>query len=238
MTQKRVQETIYEIAPCPTHIIQLLDGVSIQLNGKFSGRDSRRGDENVQDFITRLEEHAAQDGVPQYELVTLLRNYITDKADKWYYNFIRKSKHATWKQMKTALLERFSSLEGDRETRKFIRSRVQYPKESFNDFLTEIESANYRLLRPLPDDEVLDILLDNMNPALKNATNQMEITSTSKLRKVCDNFEKLWNTSGFDPRRIIEPRIRRSQQVSQISSKENTIGSSSHEDFRKDSSHD
>ena len=170
----------------------------------------------------RLEEHAYQDDIPTHQLVTLMRNFVTDKADKWYYTFIRKNKHTTWRQMKEALLERFSSLEGDREIRKFIRSRTQYPKETFNDYLMEIESANYRLSNPLTEEEILDILLDNMNPALKNATHHMKMNTSSSLRKICDNFERLWNTSGFDPRKIIESRVRRPNLVAQISEEEET----------------
>lgn len=176
----------------------------------YSGKTDPKSDENVYDFILKLEEHANQDRIPLQELVYLMRNFVTGKAEKFYYILTHKKRNLSWKELRAALLNRFSSLENERAMRRQIRHRTQNSKESFNDYVLDIECINARLQKPLKDYELLDVVLENMNPALRNATCNERFRSLEDLRKVCDNYEKLWSTSGFDPRRMIDSRGKRS----------------------------
>lgn len=66
----------------------------------FSGREERgKDEENVHDFLMKLEEHAKQDRIPSEELVSITRYFVKDKAEKWYYVYVRKNRRATWKEL-------------------------------------------------------------------------------------------------------------------------------------------
>ena len=163
----------------------------------------------------RLELFAKRDGYPQHKLPLIIHSFVSDSAEKWLWVYTRDNPNATWQEMRVALLFRFSSHETERETRRVIERRMQKHKESFNDFSLEIQTLNGRLTQNFSESEMLEILRENMHPALPTMTIQKHFESIDHLRNVCQKYERLWANSGFDFRNNAEPMSRR-QNISEI----------------------
>lgn len=147
---------------------------------------------DVHDFVFRLETYAEQDGFPVERLSTIVHNFVGGAAEKWVWTYKRGHPNSSWTMVKGALLNRFSSQESDRATRRMLERRLQKPRESFNDFVLELEATNYRLVVPFEEAELLEIIRENMNPALQNVTVAHNIRSIEALRCLCLKFETLW----------------------------------------------
>lgn len=147
---------------------------------------------DVHDFVFRLETYAEQDDCPFDRLPALVHNFVGGSAEKWVWNYKRGHSNCTWNDFKRDLLNRFSSHESDRTTRRMLERRIQKPREAFNDFVLEMEATNWRLEVPFDETELLEIIRENMSPALQNVTVAHRITSIEALRSLCLKFETLW----------------------------------------------
>lgn len=147
----------------------------------------------VHDFVFRLETYAEQDGFPLERLPAIIQNFVGGNAEKWVWTYKRGHPNSTWVNFKEDLLNRFSSHESDRATRRMLERRLQKPRESFNDFVLEMEATNWRLVVPFEEAELLEIVRENMNSALQNVTVAHRIDSMEALRSLCLKFETLWS---------------------------------------------
>lgn len=133
--------------------------------------------------------------------------------------------------MKQALASFFSGYASDDDIRDQIRRRLQGYKESFSDFVLEIMKMNGRLQNRFSEREMLSTLFQNMQPALRNVTlaHQGSICSIETLRVFCQGFEKLWDQTGHDPRKLFDLQYRRRPVVNEIECESNLIPECSQE---------
>lgn len=176
-------------------------------NIKFDGLDfsqSTKRSLDVHDFIFRLQTFAQQDTIPLNRLPNILHNFVSETAEKWWWVYKRRSPNATWPEVRDALVSRFCNQESERSTRRALESRLQKGRESFSDFALEIESMNSRLSEryQFSEVELIEIMRENMNPALRNVTLNFRVISIEELRALCQRYEILWSQSGHDPRSI------------------------------------
>lgn len=185
----------------------------VQWNIKFSGSSQGL---NIKDFLFRLEAYAEMDGIPTSELHTILPKLLNDVAEKWYWVFRKKNPQATYSQLKEALIYEFSDSESDRQLRKIIQTRLQKNKEMFSEYLLEMETLNSRLTSPFTQFELLDIVRNNMDPALQNVTLTSQFHSTEHLSQTCRKFERLWLRTGHDPRLLVDGRTAKRPTINEL----------------------
>lgn len=183
-------------------------------NIEFNGTSSM----NVQDFVYRLQTMAIDDDFPINDLTRVLHLYLSGKATDWYWIFKQNNPLASWKQMREAMVSFFCGYETDSDIRDQIKRRMQGHKENFSEFTLEMMKMNSRLQVRLSEGEMLTCLSQNMHPALRNATfaHQSMIGSIEGLRVLCQGFEKLWSTTGYDPRKLCEVPHRRPNFVHEV----------------------
>lgn len=181
---------------------------------------------NVKDFVYRIETMARDDGISDQMLTRCLHLFLDGKALDWYWVFKQGKPYASWRCIRDGLVGYFSSFESEEETREAIIRRFQGPKESFSDFALEIQKLNGRLFYRLSDQEIINRLCQNMNPALKNVTlgHQGNFGSIEDLRIICQRFERMWSQTGYDPRLFIDSSRRR-PQIHEISAAQDAHGS-------------
>lgn len=189
----------------------------VKWNIKFSGSPQGL---DISDFLFRLEAYAEMDKIPLSELTSILPKLLQDTAEKWYWVFRKKHPYAKYEQLKHSLIIQFSSSESDRQLRKIIQTRLQRNKESFSEYLLEIESLNSRLLNPFSQLELLEIIRSNMDPALQNVTLTMHFTSTEQLCEICRKYERLWFRTGHDPRLLGENRMAKRNYLNEVDFRE------------------
>lgn len=147
---------------------------------------------DIRDFIFRLETLANRDGFRQEQLVQLIFYFVSGVAESWLWVFIRNHPDSNWIQIKSAFLARFSSFEAEYETRRYIEQRLQKPRESFDNFVLDIETHNGHLEKRIPENELLHIIRHNMSWGLQNSTLTLPFNSIEELRSTCHRFERLW----------------------------------------------
>lgn len=99
----------------------------------------------INDFLFRFESLAKRDRISEHELDSLLPRFLKETAEKWFWVYVRKNPEARFAQIRRAMIQRFSGYDSEREVRKMIENRKQRPKESFNDFVLDLESMNCQL---------------------------------------------------------------------------------------------
>lgn len=202
-------------------------GSDVKLRQKWNTTYDGSSSKNVRDFIYRLETLATDDGYPLENLTKILHMFLLDKASDWFWVFKQNHPATTWVQMRSGIINYFSSYDSEDETKEQIIRRFQGSKESFSDFSLEIQKLNGRLSNRLSEREILQRLFHNMHPALRNATlgYQMQINSIESLRILCSRFEQLWFQTGFDPKKNYDPQVRRRPAISEMQSEILSIGS-------------
>lgn len=160
--------------------------------------------QNVLDFVYRIETLAVNDNYPQENLTRVLHLFLKDKANDWYWVYRQNHVVATWVEMREALISYFGSYDAEEETREQIIRRFQGSKETFSDFSLEIQKLNGRLREKMNDGQIINRLCHNMLPALRNVTlpYQSVVKTVEELRVICNRFEKMWEQTGYDPRRF------------------------------------
>lgn len=167
----------------------------------------------VQDFVFRLESFAWREQVPVAQLYVIMPRFLKDVAEKWYWVFSQKFPNATYIQLRQSLIQRFSSIESDRATRRFIETRKQRNTESISDFILEIESLNNRLSRPFPELDLLEIIRENMSYDLQQMTLHLVIASIEELRLIGHRYERLWDRRRRDRS---PPADRRTRYINEL----------------------
>lgn len=164
---------------------------------KFGGH---KNDLPIDEFIFRIENLAAADNVPLYNLVGGLHHLLTDGATDYYWIQRRKYPNANWEQLKMLMLSHFARQENDFELRNLIMNRKQANKEEFNEFSLTVECLAARLRRPMADEELVEILRENMSSRLQDRLLLVPTPTVEILKSTCKKFERLWSSQSERPR--------------------------------------
>lgn len=139
----------------------------------------------VEDFVFRLEVLMESDNVSEDYLARHFHRLVTGKADRWFWQLRRRFMRPDWPTIRTALYNQYRGLTTDRNiTRDMLNKRQGY-KESFDDYFTDILSMNSRLNNPLPDDELIDIMRQNVNTKISSLIFNDQFYSLDEFRNVC-----------------------------------------------------
>lgn len=154
--------------------------------------DGHNDELDARDFIFRIERQAQLYGVAQQALAIGVGELLTGKAAQWYWTYQRQAPNATWECFKQAFLRRYSPNENtDLEIRSNIENRWQRPQESFNDFCQDIEALAVRLVRPMTEAELVEMLRRNMSTHLQKALWQTQARTVDELLRHCNAYEKM-----------------------------------------------
>lgn len=163
---------------------------------KWNLRFDGHGPIDANDFVFRLERQAQLHGVAPQALVIGIVELLSGKAEQWYWMYQRRSPDATWDEFRRAFLERYGPNEDtDLEIRSNIENRWQRAQESFNDFCLDIEAMAARMLRPMPETELVEILRRNMLSNLHRALWQTQTRTIAGLLQQCNAYEKMMRDS-------------------------------------------
>lgn len=146
----------------------------------------------IDEFLFRVERMAQLDGVTQAALVIGVGALLTDRAAQWYWTNQRKPGEQTWGELKQAFIRRYRpQRESDHDIRAMIEGRKQRVGEHFGDFCQDIEALAVRLMRRMPEDELVEIMRRNMLMSLRKAMWRTPVRSVDELMQACGEFEVL-----------------------------------------------
>lgn len=169
------------------------------------------GEGSVSDFLFKVEVLRRRSQYSSEYIMSNFPIFLTDKADTWYWAYIKRNPEATYEDLKTALNEEFGTLETDSEILLKISTRKQLAKENYDDFHSFIVNLNLRLRSPMDDASLIEIIKKNVNPDLKVMLFISNPRDLAELRLLARKAEKvlLENKSNNN--------FTRSRQINEIS---------------------
>ena len=144
-------------------------------------------------------------------MLTNFQIFLSGKAEKWYWEFIKRERHVNYSILKHSITKVFGNLETDHEVLMKISARKQFAKESFDDFYSAIISMNLRMGEPICDRTLIDILKRNSSTNLKLMLFNADAQTVFELRDYARKAEKVLQES-----KIQFPPLSSSKHVNEI----------------------
>ena len=90
-------------------------------------------------------------------------SFFSDSALDWYWTF--RERHVNipigWEYLKYYIIDRFQVIVNERHIKRLLEQRKQkFPRESFLDFMDDIQKIALQSKIAIPDSEILSILLN------------------------------------------------------------------------------
>lgn len=145
----------------------------------------------VEDFVFRAESMARGARLSQSDLYNNLHIMLTDKSARWYWNLRRANLGLSCTQLRTKLLHSFRNQDTDYDIRKELDARRQGAKEPFLDFSVQMGSIAARMITPMPESELVEILRRNMAPYLQRMLFRHPTQTVDSLSDLCREAEIL-----------------------------------------------
>lgn len=151
------------------------------INTKFNGLTS------VHSFLEAVNERAQAFGITDDKLFNAACCLFTDQGLLWY----RGNKHRfqSWKELGTLLQEEFAPVDFDYRLLEEIHARTQGQDEPTHIYFAVMSGMFSRLLKPLNDEDQLEILLHNIRPSFSEQLALQEVNSVEALRRCCRKIE-------------------------------------------------
>ena len=153
--------------------------------------------------------------------------FLSDKAEQWYWEFVRKERQINFPTIKYAITREFGKLESDHEVLMRISNRKQAPKESFDDFYSAIMSMNLRMCQSVGERTLVDIMMRNANTNLQLLLFSANVQSSFELRDRARHAEKV-----LAENKIQFPIARSTRTINEIQSVMNIISTKALSDFK------
>lgn len=146
----------------------------------------------VENFLHRLDKHRGLDGTSDDYVNQNIFRMLSGNAEKWYWQFDKRYPNADWPTTRAALLRHFrgppSAAMDDRIIAEMVL-RKQGPKESVDDFYSEILELNNRLTERRSEAALIEIMKRNMIPRLSNAILSVPCPTLEDFRDCAQNIE-------------------------------------------------
>lgn len=158
-------------------------------NVKFSGSSA---DLTVEEFLYRIKSLTAEHFNDNFEIICKnLPVLLTGKADKWYWRYHRQVESIQWNEFCAALRYQFKDMRSSFDLKEEVRNRKMKAGESFDSFYDAVCLMVDKLDHPLPEEELVGILVRNLRLDIRHELLYVPIYSISHLRKLVQMRENL-----------------------------------------------
>ena len=167
---------------------------------------------SVEEFIYRTETLTRQTLNNNFDLLcNNIHVLFTGHAAKWFWRYHRRYRQINWQQFCHELRAQFQDRSTDSDIIEMIRDRKQRAGECFDAFYEGVRDLCDRLVRPIPDAELLIILRKNLRDEIRKDMLYVPIFSIEHLRHLSREKENLlrdfhYKTRGNFPNQLIKPK--------------------------------
>ncbi|XP_048000268.1 uncharacterized protein LOC125237321 [Leguminivora glycinivorella] len=149
---------------------------------KFNGSTDPRS------FLERVEELKLAYGVSDVVLFNSAAQLFVDQGLLWYRGI--KEQVSSWNDLKAILLDEFEPANFDFRLRCEILARTQGLDEPVHIYFAIMSCLFGRLKNPLPEEEKLQILMNNIRPSFSQQLALVNIASIAELKDCCRKLEQ------------------------------------------------
>lgn len=150
---------------------------------------------NVEMFLFQLDTVVSSMKITEEALLCELHTLLKDVALQWYWTYRKLNPRASWSDIRRDLIERFKDRRTNYEIRRMVEARKQQSNESFVDFYHHVWNLTLQCRTPYSDEELTQILINNMKPALQYHLTDRQFPTINDLIKSCtaweDTFKRL-----------------------------------------------
>lgn len=150
----------------------------------FSGKPS----ENVQYFISQIDSILKFFQISDTDVAKVLPEVLRDNALDTLRAF--PNNFSTWTQTSQTLKSLYSTSSSDCQLLAELYSRLQHENETILQFVTTIKNMNDRLNQPKSDDELVQLISNNLNPAYRREFKHFRPSSLEGVIKLGRSFEQ------------------------------------------------
>lgn len=130
---------------------------------------------------------------------------LTGKAREWYWRYHKSVESIQWNEFCSALRSQFKDLRSNFDLMEAIRNRKMKSGESFDSFYDSICSIADRLKQPIPEEEMVEILVRNLRPDIRHELLYVPIFTIAHLRKLVQMRENLMGDEFFKKSQVSKP---------------------------------
>lgn len=132
---------------------------------------------------------------------------LTGKAREWFWRYHKSVDSIQWNEFCGALRSQFKDLRSNFDLMEAIRSRKMKAGESFDSFYDAICSIADRLRQPIPEEEMVEILIRNLRADIRHELLYVPIFTIPHLRKLVQMRENLMNDESFKKSTVPKPTV-------------------------------
>lgn len=166
----------------------------------------------IEEFIFRLECLQAQYAIPWEEVLRDFRLLVSGPALEWFWHSQKTRYFQEWSQLKEALLCQYRTTKSAFEAMRDLVDRKQSVNETIDSYFHNMAQLRARLVQPISDLDMVNILKVNVRDSIKLIVYPMSISTVEMLRTECKEAER--NFPRRDPRSMPAPRpIRQVNEV-------------------------
>lgn len=179
----------------------------------------------IEQFLYRVEHLARVYKISHDEMVNDVQFLLSGEACQYYWLLIKTTANLNWECLKEALITRFKDRKTDFDIKFELHNRKQnVPRESFLEFYNAVLTISYTLKIPLPDIDLIDLLMRNMRDGLTISLAGESFSSIQALVKRCVALEDSWNRIGYVPENVLQRR-KNVSEVGLVQSLNTNVGS-------------
>lgn len=148
------------------------------------------GTTDVDDFLFKVDSLKNQWNCPADQVVASFHTFLKGKAETWFWSYLKQHPNTTYDILKLAITKQFGKIENDCDKIVKMIERRQTPKESFDDFFTDMLAMNVRLSQPMSDTKMIDLIKNNTKESLGSLLFTTDVFSLDHLRDSARKAEK------------------------------------------------
>lgn len=148
------------------------------------------GTGDIHNFLFKIETLRTRYNYTEDQVVASFHLFLKGKAEIWFWFYLKQKPNTTYEQLSEAIIKEFETVENDCDKIVRMVERRQMPKESFDDFFTELVSMNSRLSTPMTNQKMIELLKNNVKDSLGSLLFSCDIFSLDHLREAARKAEK------------------------------------------------
>lgn len=170
---------------------------------RFGGKTSAL---TVEDFLFRVERLALSSSVQESELCANIHLLLRDEVEGWYWNqFCRGTPGFNWSCFKQRISREFGSSSTDLDLTRALME-LRQGSESCDSYLRRAGSLVSRMRTPPPEEDLVQIFKDGLNPKISQQFSTTYVTTIDQLQDLCRRAEH-WVNRREISRRFNRPEI-------------------------------
>lgn len=157
---------------------------------RFSGNLKR---ESVASFLEKVNDLCEARRVSKQQLFSSAVDLFVDAGLLWFRSI--RDTVSTWDELVFCLKRDFLPVGYEYDLLSEIRSRTQGPNEDVSLYILAVESMYRRLGKPVPEEDIIDQILRNLNPYYADRVALHEIGDLNTLKELCRKVKNVKSRS-------------------------------------------